>query len=79
LRKRGKAKNGRDDAPQIVIGLAVTRDGFPVRQWVFPGNTVDVTTVERVKADLRGWRLNRCLFVTGNSVASFPPRARPGQ
>ena len=24
----------------------VTRDGFPVRHRVFPGNTVDVTTVE---------------------------------
>jgi hypothetical protein len=31
LRKRGHAKNGRFDAPQIVVGLAVTRDGFPVR------------------------------------------------
>ena len=37
-RKRGKAKNKRDDVPQIVVGLAVTRDGFPVRHWVFPGN-----------------------------------------
>ena len=33
-----------------------TRDGFPVRHWVFPGNTVDVTTVAKVKEDLRGWR-----------------------
>src|SRR5208337_4679513 len=55
LRKRGHSKNGRFDAPQIVVGLAVTRDGFPVRHWIFPGNTVDVTTVERVKQDLRGW------------------------
>lgn len=54
LRKHRKAKNRRDDVPQIVIGLAVTRDGLPVRHWVFPGNMVDVTTVERVKADLRG-------------------------
>jgi transposase len=70
LRQRGKAKNGRDDAPQIVIGLAVTRDGLPVRHWVFPGNTVDVTTVERVKADLRGWQLNRCLFVGDAGMVS---------
>ena len=62
-RKRGHSKNGRDDAPQIVVGLAVTRDGLPVRSWVFPGNTADVTTVERVKNDLRGWRLGRCVFV----------------
>ncbi len=70
LRRRGKAKNGRDDAPQLVIGLAVTRDGLPVRHWVFPGNTVDVTTVERVKADLRGWQLNRCLFVGDAGMVS---------
>jgi hypothetical protein len=63
LRKRGHSKNGREDAPQIVVGLAVTRDGLPVRSWVFPGNTADVTTVERVKSDLRGWRLGRCVFV----------------
>lgn len=62
-RKRGHSKNGRGDAPQIVVGLAVTRDGLPVRSWVFPGNTTDVTTVEQVKADLRGWRLGRCVFV----------------
>lgn len=69
-RKRGKAKNGRDDVPQIVVGLAVTRDGFPVRHWVFPGNTVDVTTVEKVKADLKGWQLTRCLFVGDAGMVS---------
>jgi transposase len=63
LRRRGFSKNGRGDAPQIVIGLAVTRDGLPVRSWVFPGNQADVKTVEGVKNDLRGWRLGRCVFV----------------
>lgn len=69
-RKRGKSRNGRDDAPRIVVGLAVTRDGFPVRHWVFPGNTVDVTTVEKVKADLKGWRLGRCVFVGDAGMVS---------
>ena len=69
-RKRGKAKNGRDDVPQIVVGLAVTRDGFPVRHWVFPGNTVDVTTVEQVKRDLGGWQLTRCVFVGDAGMVS---------
>jgi len=69
-RKRGKAKNKRSDVPQIVIGLAVTRDGFPVRHWVFPGNTVDVTTVEQVKRDLKGWRLTRCVFVGDAGMVS---------
>jgi len=70
LRKRGHAKNGRDDVPQIVVGLAVTRDGFPVRHWVFPGNTVDVTTIDRVKADLKDWQLSRCLFVGDAGMVS---------
>ncbi len=63
LRRYGYSKNGRSDVPQLVVGLAVTRDGWPVRSWVFPGHTTDVTTIEQVKADLRGWRLNRCVFV----------------
>jgi hypothetical protein len=70
LRKRGHSKNGRFDAPQIVVGLAVTRDGFPVRHWIFPGNTVDVTTVERVKQDLQGWQLSRCVFVGDAGMVS---------
>ena len=70
LRKRGHSKNGRFDAPQIVVGLAVTRDGFPVRHWIFPGNTVDVTTVERVKKDLQGWQLSRCVFVGDAGMVS---------
>jgi len=69
-RKRGYAKNGRNDVPQIVVGLAVTRDGLPVRHWIFPGNTVDVTTVERVKKDLRGWKLGRCVFVGDAGMVS---------
>jgi hypothetical protein len=69
-RKRGYAKNGRNDVPQIVVGLAVTRDGLPVRHWIFPGNTVDVTTVEQVKRDLRGWRLGRCVFVGDAGMVS---------
>lgn len=63
LRKRGHSKDRRDGDPQVVVGLAVTRDGLPVRSWVFPGNTVDVTTVAQVKEDLRGWKLGRTIFV----------------
>ena len=62
-RKRGMAKNGRSDAPPSVIGLAVTRDGLPVRHWVFPGHPVDVSTMAQVKDDLRGWKLSRGVCV----------------
>jgi len=70
LLKRGYSKNNRTDTAQIVVGLAVTRDGFPVKHWVWPGNTVDVKTIEEVKADLRGWRLTRCVFVSDAGTVS---------
>jgi hypothetical protein len=63
LRRRGHSKEGRDNQPQVIIALAVTRDGMPVRSWVLPGDTADVSTVARIKDDLRAWRLGRCVFV----------------
>jgi transposase len=63
LRRRGHSKEGRDNQPQVIIALAVTRNGMPVRSWVLPGDTADVATVARIKDDLRAWRLGRCLFV----------------
>src|SRR2546426_5866802 len=76
LRKRGHNKDGRDGNPQVVVGLARTRDGLPVRSWVFPGNTADVTTINHLKDDLRGWRLNRCVFVGDRGMCSEAHRAR---
>ena len=63
LRRRGHSKEGRDNQPQVIIALAVTRDGMPVRSWVLPGDTADVATVARIKDDLRAWQLGRCVFV----------------
>lgn len=70
FRLRGHSKDHRPDAPQVVIAMAVTRDGFPVRSWVFPGNTVDVTTIERVKLDLNSWGLHRCVLVGDRGMTS---------
>ena len=70
LKKRGYSKDKRSDLPQAVVGLAVTRDGIPVRHWVFPGNTQDMETIERVKGDLSDWRLNRCIFVHDAGMSS---------
>src|SRR4029453_15456465 len=41
FRRFGHSKDHRPDLPQIVIGLAVTREGIPVRCWCWPGNTND--------------------------------------
>jgi transposase len=62
LRRWGRDKHG-GSSVQVLVALAVTREGLPVRSWVFPGNTTDSTTVEKIRADLRSWKLSRCLFV----------------
>ncbi len=70
FRKLGHSKNHRPDLPQAVIGLAVTRDGIPVRCWVWPGNTADMSVIEEVKKDLNGWKLNRVIGVIDRGFSS---------
>jgi hypothetical protein len=56
--KRGYSRDHRPDCKQVLIGLAVNRDGFPLAQEVFAGNRHDSTTLEEMlKAlDKRGKR-----------------------
>jgi transposase len=69
LRKFGHSKEG-TWTPQVVVALAVTREGIPVRSWVFPGNTADVRTVDQIRSDLRGWKLGRAIFVADSGMNS---------
>jgi len=69
LRRYGHSKDHRKDLPQVVIGLAVTRSGIPVRCWVWPGNTADASTVEQVQRDLAGWKLSRVVWVVDRGFA----------
>jgi hypothetical protein len=66
MRRYGHSKEG-GWSPQVVVALAVTREGLPVRSWVFPGNTADVATIEQIRKDLRGWQLGRALFVADSA------------
>lgn len=70
LRRWGHSKDYRPGAPQIVVGLAITREGLPVKSWIWPGNTADVSTIEQVKRDLAGWRLNRVVYVADGGMMS---------
>ena len=70
LRKRGHSKDSRPDLPQLVIGMAVTTGGLPVKLWVWPGDTQDQTVLAEVKADLAGWRLNRTVWVVDAGFTS---------
>src|SRR3954454_2504 len=70
FRAYGHSKDHRPDLPQVVIGLAVTREGIPVRVWVWPGDTNDMSVITEVKDDLRGWRLGRVVTVVDRGFSS---------
>jgi transposase len=70
FRAYGHSKDHRPDLPQVVLGLAVTREGIPVRVWVWPGNTNDMSVITEVKDDLRGWRLGRVVTVVDRGFSS---------
>jgi transposase len=70
FRRYGHSKDHRPDLPQIIIGLAVTREGIPVRVWCWPGNTNDQTVLPEVKDGLRGWRLGRVVTVVDRGLSS---------
>ncbi|WP_321414552.1 IS1634 family transposase [uncultured Desulfobacter sp.] len=66
----GKSKHKRDDLPQVTIGLAVTREGIPVRCWVLPGNQNDAKCVDTVQKDLNDWRLGNVIWAMDRGMTS---------
>ena len=70
FRTHGKSKDSRDDLPQIVIGMAVTRDGIPVRVWSWPGNTTDSALIRQAREDMRDWTLSRVVWVADRGFSS---------
>ncbi len=74
FRTWGKSKDHRGDLPQVVIGMAVTREGIPIRVWTWPGNTGDQALIRQVKDDLRSWRLGRVVWVADRGFSSAQNR-----
>jgi DDE family transposase len=70
FRTHGKSKDSRDDLPQVVVGMAVTRDGIPVRVWCWPGNTSDSPLIRQVRDDLRDWTLGKVIWVADRGFTS---------
>ncbi len=74
FRANGKSKDSRDDLPQVIVGMAVTRDGIPVRVWSWPGNTADSGLIRQVKKDLREWVLSKVIWVADRGFTSSQNR-----
>src|SRR5512142_3076417 len=74
FRTWGKSRDYRDDLPQIVIGMAVTRDGIPVRVWCWPGDTAGSALIRQVKDDMRDWCLSKVIWVADRGFTSAANR-----
>ena len=65
LLKRGYSRDKRGDCKQIVIGLVVTREGFPVTFRVFEGNRLDQKTLKQMIGELKNrFQITRCIWVS---------------
>ncbi len=61
LRKTGFSKDGKSQQPQILVGLMVNRDGFPIAFDIYPGNTFEGhTMIPMIKS-----------FIERNQVKNF--------
>ena len=69
LKAYGKSKEKRDDLPFVTVGLAVTREGIPVRCWVLPA-TSTTESVAQVQQDLNNWKLGRVVWVMDRGMTS---------
>jgi len=61
LRKTGFSKDSKSQQPQILVGLMVSKEGFPIAFDVFPGNTFEGHTILPVVKS----------FIAKNSINSF--------
>lgn len=71
LARYGFSKDKRPDRVQIMIGVMLTRDGFPMGHEVFPGDTAEVETF-RVALDKakRQFNLRRVILVADRGMVS---------
>ena len=69
LKAYGKSKEKRDDLPLVNIGLAVTREGIPVKCWVLPGSQHDAKCVDQIQKDLNAWNIGRVVWVMDRGMS----------
>jgi hypothetical protein len=68
-RKRGYSRDRRPDLPQLVLGVAVDREGRPVSWEIFPGNTADPEAFEAMITKMRRrFRIGRVVVVADRGM-----------
>lgn len=71
LGRYGKSKDRRNECKQMVLGMVIDGDGIPVCSEMWPGNTTDVTTLDRVADRLqRRFGVHRVCLVADAGMVS---------
>lgn len=72
LRKCGFSKDGKSNQPQIVVGLLVDHQGFPVSYGLFEGNTFEGHTMIPVILELKNkYQIDDLIIVADAGMISF--------
>jgi transposase len=67
----GYSRDHRPDRCQVVLGLALTQEGFPIAHEVLPGNTADVSTVAGLARSLKArFELDQIVLVGDRGLLS---------
>ncbi len=62
--ENGYSRDNRPDLEQIVIGVVTSFEGYPIKHYVFEGNTKDETTVTEVVSSLKSeYHIEESTFV----------------
>jgi transposase len=71
LGEHGYSRDKRPDCEQIVIGVVTSYEGYPIKHYVFEGDTTDVTTVKEVLKDLKQhYHIEQTVFVGDRGMIS---------
>ncbi len=71
LAARGKSKDGKYSNTQVVVGVVLTQDGWPLCAEVWPGNRVDSQTVVPLLETLRDrFSIRRVVLVSDRGMVS---------
>ena len=64
ISENGYSRDNRPERQQIVIGVVTSWEGYPIKHYVFEGNTKDETTVKEVVKELKNtYRIEDTTFV----------------
>lgn len=70
-RKRGYSRDHRPDLPQLVLAVAVDRNGWPFSWEIFPGNTADGKAFKAMLKKMRErFRIRRVIIVADRGMIS---------